>query len=67
MQVRGKRDGVPVSLFSNRLRYVKFANWPNSAGVRPGIYKAQSKHTNNKSPYPTGTKEHKESKPIASH
>jgi hypothetical protein len=64
MQVRGKRDGVPVSLFTDKSICCKFANWPNSAGMGPGVYKTQSKHTKNKSAYPTGMKGHKESKPI---
>jgi hypothetical protein len=67
MQVRGKRDGVPVSLFWDRAIRCKFANWPNSAGMGPGVYKTQSKHTKNKSAYPTGTILHKESKPIPSY
>jgi len=37
-----------------------FANWPNSAGMGPGVYKTQSKHTKTKSRYRTGTKGHKE-------
>ena len=41
----GKRDGVPVSWFPFEKRCVKFANWPNSAGMWPGVYNTQSKHT----------------------
>jgi hypothetical protein len=68
MQVRGKRDEIPVSLFPCKSSSCKFANRPNSAGMGPGAYKTHSKHTTtNKSPYPTGTKGHKESKPIPSH
>ncbi len=55
MQARGKRYGVPASLLPNKFRTIKFANWPNSAGMGPGVYKTQSKHTQNKSHYPTGT------------
>jgi hypothetical protein len=66
-QVRGKKDGVPVSWFRCNSSRSNFANWPNSAGMGPGVYKTQSKHTKNKSRYPTGTKGHKESKPIPSY
>jgi hypothetical protein len=46
---------VPVSwLFCNR-SHVNFANRPNSAGMEPGEYKTQSKHTKTKSSCPTGT------------
>jgi hypothetical protein len=62
MQVRGKRDVVPVSWLTAKLSRCKIANWPNSAGMGPEGYKTQSKHTTNKSPYPTGTKWHKECK-----
>ena len=55
MHVRGKRDGVPVSWLLFKYSCRNFANWPNSAGMGPGVYKTQSKHTKNKSPYPTGT------------
>ncbi len=61
-----RRDGVPVSSLSYMLSRFKFANWPNSAGMGPGVYKNQSKHTKTKPPYPTGAKGHKESKPIPS-
>jgi hypothetical protein len=67
MQVRGKRDGKPVSWLRDKSRYVKFANWPNSAGMGPGVHKTKSIHTKAKSPYPTGAKGHKESKPIPSY
>jgi hypothetical protein len=53
MQVRGKRDGVPVSLLPHRISCFKFANWPNSAGMEPGVDKTHSNHTPNKSHYPT--------------
>jgi hypothetical protein len=64
-QVKGRRgERAPVSwLLSNR-SCSNFANWPNSAGMGPVVYKTQSKHTINKSPYPTGTKGHEKSKPI---
>ncbi len=52
---QGKRDGVPVSLLFLRFIVVKFANWSNSAGMGPGAYKTQSKHTKTKSRYRTGT------------
>ena len=52
---QGKRDEVPVSLLENILSHVRFANWPNSAGMGPREYKTQSKHTKNKSRYRTGT------------
>ncbi len=52
-QVNGKRDGVPVSLLSLRCSVSKFANWPNSAGMGPGAYKTQSKHTKIKSRHRT--------------
>ncbi len=52
---QGKRDGVPVSSFHCNCRIFKFANWPNSAGMGPGVYKTQSKHTKIKSRYRTGT------------
>ncbi len=55
MRVRGKRDGVPVSLLSDKFRFCNFANWPNSAGMGPEVYKTQSIHTKNKSRYRTGT------------
>ena len=51
----GKRDGVPVSWLSCKYSTVKFANWPNSAGMGPGVYKTQSKHTKIKSRHRTGT------------
>ena len=41
------QTGDPMSL--------NWTNWPNSAGMGPGVYKTQSKHTKTKSPYPTGT------------
>jgi hypothetical protein len=65
-QVRAKKDGVPVSWFSFKCSTFKFANRPNSAGMGPGVYKTQSKHTKNKSRYRSGAKGHKESKPIPS-
>ena len=67
MQVRGNKGRLPVSWLLNKYRAVKFANWPNSAGMGPGVYKTQSKHTKIKSPYPTGAIWHKESKPIPSY
>jgi hypothetical protein len=62
---RGK--GVPVSSLYRKSINVKFANWPNSAGMVPGVYKSQSIYTKNKSPYPTGMLGHKESKPFPSY
>ena len=50
---QGKGDGVPVSWFWYNSSLPNFANWPKSAGMGPGIYKIQSKHTKNKSRYPT--------------
>ncbi len=67
MQVRGERDGVPVSWFSSKERSCKLTNRPNSAGMGPGGYKTQSKHIKNKAYYPTGTKGHEESNPIPSY
>ncbi len=52
---QGGEDGVPVSWFWDKLRYCKFANWPNSAGMGPEEYKTQSKHTKIKSRHRTGT------------
>jgi hypothetical protein len=66
MQVGGKRDGVPVSWFSPKKRYFKFANWPNSSGMGPGVKKNQSDHTANWSPYPTARKGHMERKSLPS-
>jgi hypothetical protein len=40
-------EEIPVSLFSDKFSFFKFANMPNSAGMGPGIYKTQSKHTTN--------------------
>ena len=54
-QVRGERNGVPVSMFLYKLSTRKPANWPNSAGMGPGAYKTQSKHTKIKSRHRTGT------------
>ncbi len=54
-QVRGKRDGVPVNWFWFNRSSCKFANWPNSAGMGPEVYKTQSKHTKIESRYRTGT------------
>ena len=54
-QVRGKKDGVPVSWLSDIFSSFKFANWPNSAGIGPWVYKTQSKYTKIKSRYRTGT------------
>ena len=51
----GKRDGVPVSSLLDKCSSCKFANWPNSAGMGPGVYKTQSKHTKIKSRHRTGT------------
>ncbi len=53
---------VPVSWFSFNLRSFKFANWPSSAGMGPGDKTVKS--YKNKPFYPSGTKMHKESKPI---
>ncbi len=50
----GERDGVPVSWLFCNTSCSNFANRPNSAGMGPGVFKTQSKHTKNKSPYPTG-------------
>jgi hypothetical protein len=66
-QIRGKKDGVPVSWFAAKYSCCKFANLPNSAGMGPGVYKTQSKHTKTKSRYRTGMKRHKESKPFCSY
>jgi hypothetical protein len=63
----GKKDGVPVNLLLLKIRLFKFANWPNSAGMGPGVYKTQSKHTKSKSRHRTGAKGHKDSKPIPSY
>ncbi len=38
-------DGVPVSSVKDKFISVIFANWHNSAGMGPGVYKTQSKHT----------------------
>jgi hypothetical protein len=46
--------GVPVSLLSDKFRNLTFSNLPNAAGMGPEVYKARSKHTKNKSHYPTG-------------
>jgi hypothetical protein len=67
MQVKGKKRWLPVSLLLYKTSCCKFANWPNSAGMGPGVYKTQSKHTKNKSRYPTGMNGHKESKPFRSY
>jgi hypothetical protein len=67
IQVKGKKDRLPVSWFPNKISPCKFANWPNSAGMGPGVYKTQSNNTKNKSPYPTGMNGHKESKPSPSY
>ncbi len=37
MQVRGKSDEVPVSWFLDKYSSFRFANWPNSAGMGPGV------------------------------
>jgi hypothetical protein len=63
----GKRDEVPVSWLFSKSILVKFANWPNSAGMGPGAYKNESKHTKTKSHYPTGMNGYKESKPFLSY
>jgi hypothetical protein len=55
MQAGGNRDGVPVSWLSFKTSFHNSANWPNTAGMEPGVFKTQSKRTKNKSPYPTGT------------
>ncbi len=41
----GEEGWIPVSLFTNKISSFKFANWPNSAGMGPKVYKTQSKHT----------------------
>ncbi len=64
MQVRGMKDKVPVSSLADKSSSSKFANWPNSAGMGPEVYKTQSIHTKNKSRDRTGTKGHVECKPI---
>jgi hypothetical protein len=64
---QGKNDRVPVTWLWFNNSDSKFTNWPNSAGMGPGVYKTQSKHTKNKSSYPTGTKGHEESKPFPSY
>ncbi len=50
---QGKEDGVPVRLFRDKSSQAKFANWSNSAGMGPGVYKTQSKHTKIKSSHRT--------------
>ena len=62
----GKRDRVPVSLLEPKSSVSNFSKWSNSAGMRPGEYKTQSKHTTSKSTYPTGTKGREECQPIPS-
>ena len=57
--------GVPVSLFDSKDSFCKFANWPSSAGMGPGDKTVKS--YKNKPFYPSGTKMHKESKPIPSY
>ncbi len=54
-QVRGKRDGVPVSWLWSKRKSFKLTNRPNSAGMGPGGYKTQSNHTKTKSRFRTGT------------
>jgi hypothetical protein len=62
---QGERgDGVPVSWLLFKYRCCKFANWPNSAGMGPGVYKTQSKHTKHSQ---NGTKGHKECKQMPSY
>jgi hypothetical protein len=41
-------EGVPVSLLLDKSRSFNFANWSNSAGMGPEVYKTQSKHTKTK-------------------
>ncbi len=67
MHVRDKRDGGPVSWFSCKKKLCNLTNRPNSAGMGPGAYKTRSKHTTNKSPYPTGRKWHMENKSLPSY
>jgi hypothetical protein len=64
---QGEEDEVPVSWLTDKSIQIKFANWPNSAGIPPGEYKTQSKHTKTKSHHRTGAKGHKDSKPIPSY
>ncbi len=52
-QVRGKRNGVPENWFPCKEKSSKFANWPNAAGMGPGVHKTRSKHTKNKLRYRT--------------
>ncbi len=67
MKVEENKEWLPVSWLLLKFKWFKFANWTNLAGMGPGVYKTQSKHTKNKSPYPTGMKGHKESKPFGSY
>jgi hypothetical protein len=62
-----EEDGVPVNLLLLKFSTFNSANWPNSAGMGPGIYKTQSKHTKIKSRHRTGMKGHKDSKPFRSY
>ena len=52
---QGKKRRVPVSWLIPKSSRSNFANWPNSAGMGPGVYKTQSKHTKIKSRHRTGT------------
>ena len=56
---KGEEGWVPVSFLMRKFSSFKFANWPNSAGMGPGVYKTQSNHTKTKSRHRTGAKAHK--------
>jgi hypothetical protein len=47
---REKKGGVPVRWLICKYSSSKCANWPNSAGMRPGGYKTQSNHTKTSHP-----------------
>ncbi len=47
---KGKRVEVPAIWLSCKDRSFKLTNRPHSAGMGPGAYKTQSKHTTNKPP-----------------
>jgi hypothetical protein len=57
---RGENTGKFVVIQHQLLQFPQLAQF---SGDGTWVYKTQSKHTQNKPPYPTGTKGHKESEP----